>query len=353
MKMPVIVCLWGIATSVAVAALSVGNTETPPTVQSLSDVPWLISADADNAGRGQEWWTAPRPDAKYVRVPGILQESLPGYHGIVWYWREFIPLDNPFREGRCLLRFHAVDYLAQVWLNDMLIGSHEGGETPFTLDVTDAVKAGETNRLTVRVLNPTAEEIDGIVLAETPHRNKAAAGITVGGSYNSGGIIAPVEMFWVPAVHFEDIFVRPDWQIGRVRVQATLVNTYPTSAAARIAFSITPANENQRVAGVLLENTLVPGTNTLEAELQVNNHILWQLDTPYLYRLSARVSPADELNPEPQSHDYFVRFGFRDFRVEKGYFRLNGKRIFLKSSHTGNHCPVGAILPNEPVPGLQ
>ena len=40
-----------------------------------------------------------------------------------------------------------------------------------------------------------------------------------------------------------------------------------------------------------------------------------------------------------------VRLGFRDFRVERGYFRLNGKRIFLRSTHTGNHCPISQTLP--------
>ena len=46
--------------------------------------------------------------------------------------------------------------------------------------------------------------------------------------------------------------------------------------------------------------------------------------------------------------EYSVRCGFRDFRFENGYFRLNGRRIFLKCSHTGNHCPVGQQLPHDP-----
>ena len=49
-----------------------------------------------------------------------------------------------------MLRFWAVDYLAEVWLNGRRVGAHEGGETPFVLDVTDAIKPGEGNRLAVR-----------------------------------------------------------------------------------------------------------------------------------------------------------------------------------------------------------
>ncbi len=48
------------------------------------------------------------------------------------------------------------------------------------------------------------------------------------------------------------------------------------------------------------------------------------------------------------SHDCSTRCGFRDFRLENGYFRLNGKRIFLKSSHSGFEMPVGMTVPLDP-----
>ena len=52
------------------------------------------------------------------------------------------------------------------------------------------------------------------------------------------------------------------------------------------------------------------------------------------YRESVRAGRSGSLDERS------VRCGFRDFRFEDGYFRLNGRRIFLKCSHTGNHCPV-------------
>jgi len=39
---------------------------------------------------------------------------------------------------------------------------------------------------------------------------------------------------------------------------------------------------------------------------------------------------------------------FRDFRFENGAFRLNGKRIYLRCSHTGNCCPIGLEMPHDP-----
>ncbi len=43
-----------------------------------------------------------------------------------------------------------------------------------------------------------------------------------------------------------------------------------------------------------------------------------------------------------------MRCGFRDFRFENGAFRLNGKRIYLRCSHTGNCCPIGLEMPHDP-----
>ena len=142
-------------------------------VVSLDGGQWLLATDPKNEGRQQNWCGEPRPEARPTKVPWIIQDAFPGYHGVAWYWRNFDAPRNPHLGGRCLLRFWAVDYLAEVWMNGTRVGQHEGGESPFVLDVTAAIKPGESNLLAVRVLNPTHERIDGIVLNETPHRNKA------------------------------------------------------------------------------------------------------------------------------------------------------------------------------------
>ena len=65
-----------------------------------------------------------------------------------------------------------VDFAATVWINGQLIGKNEGPEIPFEFDITDALDYENENWIVVRVLNPTNEPIDGIILAQTPHRNK-------------------------------------------------------------------------------------------------------------------------------------------------------------------------------------
>ena len=310
---------------------------------SLDGEGWLLATDPNNVGRGEQWWTEPRPDAKATKVPWIIQEPFPGYHGVAWYWRDFPAPSQPFRGGRFLLRFWAVDYTAEVWLNGVRVGNHEGGESPFVLDVTDAIRPGAANRLAVRVLNPTHEPIDGIVLAETPHRNKALP-YSAGSAWDQGGIMDSVELLIVPPVYLDDLFVRPDWKTGRVRIQAGVRNAGQNAVPAQLELSIAPAKSGETLLARSVEQMVPAGASQIETELQVDQPRRWELNDPFLYRVTARVRTADSAAFDEQS----ARCGFRDFRVENGAFRLNGRRLYLRCSHTGNCCPIGLELPPDP-----
>src|SRR3972149_460571 len=205
-------------------------------VISLDGDDWLLATDPENVGREQHWFTAPGEGAKRTKVPWIIQDAFPAYHGVAWYWRDFSVPANPHPGGRYLIRFWAVDYLAEVWLNGAPVGRHEGGESPVVLAVTDAAKPNPAHRLAGRVLNPTHEPIDGIVLNETPHRNKALP-YSAGSAWDQGGIIDSVELLVVPAVRVEDLFVCPDWKTGILRLPANVRNASPGAVLGRLEFS--------------------------------------------------------------------------------------------------------------------
>ena len=179
--------------------------------------------DPTNVGRQEAWFNAPRPEAKATRVPWIIQDVFPDYHGVAWYWRELVVPLNPHQDGRYILRFAAVDYLAEVYVNGTLIGRHEGAEDPFELDATDAIRPGASKLLAVRVLNPTHEPIEGIALADTP-RSCRTYPIVPGAIYNVGGIVDSVELLVAPAVRVENLHVKPDWKTGQLHLEATLRN---------------------------------------------------------------------------------------------------------------------------------
>lgn len=321
------------------------------TVVPLDGNHWQLATDPQNVGREQEWYQAPRPEAKPTKVPWIIQEAFPAYHGVAWYWRDFDAPANPHPGGRYLLRFWAIDYLADVWLNGKHVGSHEGAEGMFVLDVTDAIKPGAVNHLSVRVLNPKNEPIDGFTLGIIPHRHKGIP-YNAGAAANHGGITDSVELVLAPAVRIEDIYARPDWKTGIIHIQATVRNAATKPMKGNLLFTVAPAASGETLKAIIVEQDLAAGDTLVEAEIHVDKWRLWELNDPYLYRVTARLRSDDPSIDGKESGagvaELSTRCGFRDFRFENGYFRLNGKRIFFKGSHSGNNFPVGLQVPDDP-----
>jgi hypothetical protein len=107
-----------------------------------------ISARAD--GRQEPGYD----DARWqtLAVPGTLNMPPAGETG-GWYRRSF-NVPPSWADRAITLKFDAVNYIADVWLNGRYLGYHEGGYTPFAFDVTAALRPGERNVLAVRVDNP-------------------------------------------------------------------------------------------------------------------------------------------------------------------------------------------------------
>lgn len=79
-----------------------------------------------------------------------------GFYRAVWYRREIDP--PPLSEGeRLLLHFGAVDYEASVWLDGDFLGTHSGGYTPFSFDITRMLSPGRRPTITVRAFDDPAD----------------------------------------------------------------------------------------------------------------------------------------------------------------------------------------------------
>ena len=305
----------------------------------LSGNDWRIATDSSNVGRQNGWFKLPPfTGSKPTPVPWAIQDIFHNYHGVVWYWRKFETPKNPHRDGHYLLKFQAVDYLAEVWLNGKSLGVHEGSETPFDFDVTSDLNQGGKNLLAVRVLNPTYQPIDGIALKDTPSGAKQYP-YAGNAAYNSGGIIGDVELLLVPAVRLSDLFAVPDWKTGKVRIQTTILNTLSKEFSSTLSFKVSEARTGLAVALENYVQKIEPGTSSFEAEIPVPDYKLWCPDEPMLYRITVSVQTQTSVDERS------VRFGFRDFRFENGYFRLNGKRIFLNGANFSTHYPVGYTVP--------
>jgi beta-galactosidase len=307
------------------------------------DGEWLLIADPLNVGKNEKWWETPVSGARPVKVPWILQDVYPAYHGVVWYWREFAAPTNSYSSGRTLLRFWAIDYMGDIWLNNVFVGRYESGDIPFIIDVTEVIKQGATNRLSVRVLNPTNEPIDSMTLKQIPRQAREIP-LRSGALANCGGITGSVELMLVPVVRVEDLFVSANSKSDVIKIETTLRNAGTKNIHQHLTFTVAPATSGETLKSIEFDSNVPPGDTLIKREIIIENPHLWDINNPYLYRLSLL-----NVNEKDKSFDErSVRFGFRDFRFENGSFRLNGRRIFLRSAHSCNIYPIGQRLPADP-----
>jgi len=299
---------------------------------------WLLAPDADNRGREQGWHGAPHESARPTRVPGTIQETFPGYHGVAWYWHRFSCRFAPATDERVRLRFCMVEYYAQVWLNGEHVGSHEGCEGAFELDVTAGLRPGDDNLLTVRVLDPTDVPIDGFVHAQVPHSMRE-------GTFSWGGIYTPVQLCVVPSAHIADVFARPCAETGEIALSVTLRNDSGRPALGTLRATAGSQGQGETEAETSIAVRMPKGASVHELSLTIAAPRLWDVADPHLYRVNVSL---DTTRGEASHHEHAITCGFRDFRVKDGYFHLNGRRIFLRCAHYGKYYPVGQTVPLDP-----
>ena len=262
---------------------------------------WRLALDPDDVGIRDRWFERDEwPGAIAVQVPSVWDLWVPDYDGVGWYSREF-ELDAPWSERTVELRFEAADYYAEVWLNGCRVGEHEGGYTPFALDVSEAVRCG-LNRLAVRIIDPHGPEGFG------PYKPREIPSAKEGGYFSFAGIWGSVSVVGLPKTHVRDVFVQPD--VRRKRITVAVDTSQPSQV--RLA-----------IAGTPYETVGEPGVLTLDFP----EHELWSPEDPRLYTLVC------ELFSDGETVDRTaVRFGMREFTVKDQRFHLNGKPIFVKAA---------------------
>ena len=116
---------------------------------------WRFALDPEAAGRRERWRERPLPGVREAPVPGSYNDlfadiAVRDHVGDAWYQTT---VRVPARWGGewIVLRLDSATHRAVVWLDETRVAEHEGGYTPFEADVTDAVKLGAENRITVVV----------------------------------------------------------------------------------------------------------------------------------------------------------------------------------------------------------
>lgn len=263
-----------------------------------------------------------------ILVPFSLESRLSGVQKLLdpdealWYRTTFE--SNPKDDDRTLLNFEAVDYRAQVWVNGKHVGGHVGGNVPFSLDVTDAVKSGG-NELVVRVEDAT----EGFQLNGKQTLNPRGIWYT-----QVSGIWQTVWLEQVPGAYVSEIDVVTEASVGRIVVTADIQGD--RTHFARWQCTVLDG-DSEVVTGESTGSTI---------DLVVPNAKLWSPTQPHLYQL--RITTFDDQQSTIETvHSYA---GIRDvgkMQDEQGKWRftLNGSPIFHWGPLDQGWWPDGLLTP--------
>src|SRR5579872_211794 len=123
--------------------------------------PWGFAHDDDDRGLKECWQQREDVFQRTIEVPFPAESPAsgindPSFHAIAWYRRTF-ELSPDESQGHVILHFGAVDYRASVWVNGQLVVQHEGGQTPFSAEISDTLIPGSEQVVVVRTEDIAAD----------------------------------------------------------------------------------------------------------------------------------------------------------------------------------------------------
>ncbi|MBK3516143.1 glycoside hydrolase family 2 protein [Carboxylicivirga marina] len=296
---------------------------------------WNIVFDDLNEGIEKKWYLDKeftKLQSKEIEVPSCWEETEENYEGVGFYTRKF---DIPASwEGKIVeIDFDAVNYYSEVWVNDQVVGFHEGGYTPFSFRIDKLLKFGEENSIMVRVVSPiilTDKRIDGMGRQEVPMWRGAI----------TGGIWQGVQLSAKGHTHLADVFIEPHIASDEAVLNMILNNTDATKSTKELLVNIVDA-KGKVVASNQESIEAYPGKNELTWSLKIEDVNHWSMDNPYLYKVLVEV-----MDKQVVEDQWSHQFGMREFSVENDVFILNGKPLYLKAAFFEGLYPVKLAYPD-------
>ena len=248
-----------------------------------------------------------------ILVPFAVESSLSGVQKEVgennelWYKRSFAVPAN-WKNKDVVLNFGAVDWKADVFVNDILIGSHQGGFTPFSFNITPYLTGKSNQKLVVRVWDPSDRGYQP--------RGKQTS--------NPEGIwYTPVTGIWqtvwlepVATNHITSVKSIPNIDNGTMNV--TVGTSQPCNTA---VVEVKLLDKGQVVASA-------KGVQGKELRLAVQNPTLWDTSNPYLYDMKVSLTKDGKVVDDVKSYTAFRKISSK--RDANGIMRmqLNNKNLF-------------------------
>lgn len=285
---------------------------------------WEFAIDDRNVGLEEKWFKKSQVFNQTINVPFAYQTKLStiedsSFHDFVWYRRE-VEIPKNWEGKRIILHFGAVDYRTWVYVNEQLVGYHEGGHVSFSFDITNYLIGGKET-IVVRVEDPSTDE--------TIPRGKQYW-IEQSDSIwytRTTGIWQTVWMEPVSPSHLSKVRFTPDVDNGEIKIDFEVTGDYiGKKAEVEIRF------KQEIIAKDSIE--IHERYNKRSINLY-NRHIFrtgfhhdgwnWTPDHPNLFDVKLLLKEDQEVLDEIDSY-----FGMRKIHTENGMVYLNNKPYYQK-----------------------
>lgn len=287
---------------------------------------WRFAFDATNAGEGAGWTGGELPGTRVILVPfswGAPLSGVPDSADVGWYARP-ITVPGAWRGRRVFLVFGASDWRTSVWLDGRKLGDHQGGYTPFELELTPHARPGQAQRLVVRV-----DDTDHPFKLEGKQGYGKARGMwqTV---YLEARGSAPLA-----TVHFT-----PRANLTGVGVVARLLAPAPRDLELEVSFD----NLQGRPRDTLF---VARGATLARLDYRIPNARRWSLEDPFLHEVTVIARAAGRGTRAFVPDTVRSYFGMRTIGVmdlpgtTHRYVALNGQPVYLQLALDQAYHPTG------------
>lgn len=246
--------------------------------------------------------------------------EVPDDYNPVGVYRRSFTVSETWRDRRSFLHFEGTKQAYFVWVNGTYVGYDQGSATPAEFDVSDVLKYGDDNRITVQV-----------------YRFSDGEALETQDAVRFSGIHRSVYLFSKPAVHVRDFAVRTSlddtYETGTVTLDAHIANDGDGGPHTVSGHLFGPDGTQLKT---ISETTTVTGDSaTVTLEMTVEDPALWSAEAPHLYELGIVLSPEGRSPTEAMIESV----GFRRYTVSGGLFRVNGEPVNIRGVNRPEHDP--------------
>jgi len=303
------------------------------TFASLNGV-WQFAFDDEDAGLREGWYRAGHGLPLSITVPFCYQCEMSGIggddiHPVLWYRRAF-EVPEEMRGRRVLLRFGAVDYTCQVYVNGHRAGSHTGGYTPFSIDITWALAEG-ANDLCLRVEDrPDCTQPRG---KQYWQRGLMGCWYTP-----TSGIWQSVYLEAAGDTALERVHITPD--IDRHQAVVEIALDRMPEGPLRVELELTQEGASPRRFSAEQEGQIIRLPMDMQADGGIGGLRLWSPEHPHLCDLTVRLLRGTETLDQVQTY-----FGMRKIEVKNGYVLLNNEPYYQRLVLDQGYWPQSLLTP--------